>query len=1225
MKRKFLAKAITLGLMLAVPLGVEAANYSPTKTSYTEDGKVNLRYEFDNVRISKISELGIIYTDQKYKYDNKEINDLTISRTEGNDGFIVGSANPFNLAVGGNLTITSLINPEKTWGPTLHIDNGDDKNERNMSLSAKNVVLSSDKSQAINLVARKEGIKTNLDLIATDSINISSEKSGTINIGVVDGNQVEGKINLNIAAGNNVTISSGKTAISSTFDKGVINIDAGNELKISGNNTAVKNTGTLNLNQKNASANTASQIIISGLVDNSGMVKGNANTITLSSANDYGIKNSGNFTFIANDTMSITSGKFAISNSNTVNLQAEKSINLQGTSNTVSNTGNMSMQAKVIDVTATGKDFAVNNAGTLNINSNLSDLSDSRISFNNGVTNKGAITASAENIGINSSRSSAGLENSNAAGNVSLKATNSLNITAADDGIGINNSAVGGTVDVNAKSVNIEGSLSSINNKGNLNINQSYTEGIDDTILNIKNRVSNTKNTGDQTGGTLKAKAGNIYITSEHQNVESNYTVYTSADASTELKATKGDIIISSNKGDDKYYNEDKGVIANGQVELVAENGKVVVDVYKRALEASADGNANIKAKEVYLIGATHAVNAYRGGKITIDSEKIYLEAKNGKEYDATYGDYELGINVSNGSKVELKNAKDVSVIGGISVKGNNVDAATGEVKVSGLDINASDNIYIKGTIKNVSEGVSSNPAAGGNINIGANNKDVTINIEGDIYSGEYPGALEKDENNTIVGDNGVAKASGGSINISLNNEKSSLNGNIFDKDTGADATNGVHLGVSNGATWTTTGDSTVKEVKSNGGVINLAGNDQNVNINNLTNGSGSGETPDATTIKTDSINNKLNIGSNENKLEVKASSKVTDSMGNDIQGGMEKLLNNINVENGTKETTVTADAGSVTGETTIIRDSDGNTGTATEDINKYNAGISEMASIALMAWRAENNDMNKRLGELRDSKGEHGIWTRMVRGQSKYGAQNVKNQYSTYQLGYDEKLSVDKHWTVGAAVSYTDASSSFTKGRGENKSTGFAVYGSYLSDNGNFVYLIAKAARLKNEFDVLGGAGKGDYKTNGYSLSAEYGKRFTKDNGFWIEPQVELTYGYVGAVDYLTNNDVKVRQNGMDSLVGRIGFSMGRNIKAGNVYARASYLYDFDGETDVTFSNKVTRGFKQDLGGGWWEIGVGTNINLSDATHLYFDVEKTYGGNVATPWQWNAGVRWSF
>ena len=415
-------------------------------------------------------------------------------------------------------------------------------------------------------------------------------------------------------------------------------------------------------------------------------------------------------------------------------------------------------------------------------------------------------------------------------------------------------------------------------------------------------------------------------------------------------------------------------------------------------------------------------------------------------------------------------------------------------------------------------------------------------------------------------------------------------------------------------------GNYSIDKITSNGGTVSAFGEGQELTIDKL---DGSGLTLNTEVAKNGLVKITENNGA---KLDIKASAKVTDSFGNDINGGMKKLLDTVQVENGNKETTAVAEAGSVTGETTITRDSDGNIGTATEDINKDNAGISEMASIALMAWRAENNDMNKRLGELRNSKGEHGIWTRMVRGQSKYGAQNVKNQYSTYQLGYDEKLSVDKNWTVGAAVSYTDASSSFSTGHGENKSTGFAVYGSYLSDNGSFVDLIAKAARLKNEFDVLGGAGKGDYETNGYSLSAEYGKRFTKDNGFWIEPQVELTYGYVGAVDYLTNNDVKVRQNGMDSLVGRIGFSMGRNIKAGNVYARASYLYDFDGETDVTFSkNRVLRGFKQDLGGGWWEVGVGTNLNLSDATHLYFDVEKTYGGNVATPWQWNAGVRWSF
>ena len=430
-------------------------------------------------------------------------------------------------------------------------------------------------------------------------------------------------------------------------------------------------------------------------------------------------------------------------------------------------------------------------------------------------------------------------------------------------------------------------------------------------------------------------------------------------------------------------------------------------------------------------------------------------------------------------------------------------------------------------------------------------------------------------------------------------------------------------------------------QVKENGELIfnsttdatidNLSGSDINTSL-----GKGSGKvnigtiTEDTSmTIHASDIKDGLvSVGQNNSKnITVAAGSEVTDTFNpNDLAGSMQKVADVVTVENGVKSLTVTTEGGSVLGALTTVTDADGKVGAVKEAANAYNAGISEMASIGLMTWRAENDDMNKRMGELRDSKGEHGLWARMTRGESKYGAQNIKNQYSRYELGYDEKLSVDKHWTVGAALNYTDGKSSFANGSGENKHTGLSVYGSYLSDSGSFVDLIVKYARLDNEFDVFGGAGKGDYDTNGYSISAEYGKRFMKDNGLWIEPQVQLNYGYVGAVNYLTNNDVNVRQEGMDSLVGRAGFALGKNIKQGNVYLRASYLYDFDGKTDVSFSrNGATRSFEQDLGSGWWEVGVGANINLSDATHLYFDVEKTYGGNVATPWQWNAGVRWSF
>lgn len=131
----------------------------------------------------------------------------------------------------------------------------------------------------------------------------------------------------------------------------------------------------------------------------------------------------------------------------------------------------------------------------------------------------------------------------------------------------------------------------------------------------------------------------------------------------------------------------------------------------------------------------------------------------------------------------------------------------------------------------------------------------------------------------------------------------------------------------------------------------------------------------------------------------------------------------------------------------------------------------------------------------------------------------------------------------------------------GTNKHTGFAVYGSQLRDDGSFIDLIARYAHMKNDFDTVTDAGNGDYSTNGYSISAEYGKRFHQNNGFWIEPQAELTYGYITSADFTTNRGVRAHQDSMDSFVGRLGVSLGKDIERGNVYVRASYLYDFDGD----------------------------------------------------------------
>lgn len=594
----------------------------------------------------------------------------------------------------------------------------------------------------------------------------------------------------------------------------------------------------------------------------------------------------------------------------------------------------------------------------------------------------------------------------------------------------------------------------------------------------------------------------------------------------------------------------------------------------------------------------------------------------------------------------------------------NNTQTESAPENAASVDINV-ENIVINGSDLGISAFSNGQMNINGNLTVNATNAidtrgNATININTD---GQHTTVLNGDivfeTPNTPSDPQNSGNLINSNVNINFNGENSSFNGSAYksypnsgvEGDHLIDHNNNNHYGnvsdfnisFNNGAAWNMTDDSFVNnitltnsgtvnvqndvdkfnadEVAMNDGIISMQGDGQQVNVTNLTGESG--------TVNTNSLDNKMSIGTVADSISVtvNGSGEIADA----IYGGdatAQDLADVVTTGTGNSEKSaasqITTDEGIIAGKITADVNADGEITNTVYTKNTTNVGISNLAAINLMTWRQENNDMNKRLGELRDSKGEHGVWARMVRGEVEY--ESIQNQYNYYQIGYDEKLSTDPNWTVGMFLTRTEGNSTFRTGSAENNHTGVGVYGSYLKDDGSFIDLVAKYARIDSDFNANGGVGSGDYNTNGYSISAEYGKRFEQGNGFWIEPQVELTYGTVGAVDYTTSNGAKVRQEGMDSLVGRVGFSLGKDIKDGNIYARASYLYDFDGETEVTMSHSgISDVYEQDLGGGWFEVGVGTNINLSDATHLYFDVEKTYGGDVATPWQWSAGIRYSF
>lgn len=530
-----------------------------------------------------------------------------------------------------------------------------------------------------------------------------------------------------------------------------------------------------------------------------------------------------------------------------------------------------------------------------------------------------------------------------------------------------------------------------------------------------------------------------------------------------------------------------------------------------------------------------------------------------------------------------------------------------------------------------------------------------TVNINTD---GTHTTKLDGDINFNITNDGKSGLNPNAYVNIKLTDSNSYFNGNIVktyatkngdDPETGlANMTvENMNLEISNGAQWnpdyvaedkTEEGEFAgaqemlaVDNLISKGGIINLENmRDQALEIENI-----SGK---KLNVNVASADNKLAITESNSidSLTVAANGAYAEELvQNDINESLNALANQVvdNTDKGEGKTAATDVAISetgVVGEITAEVGEDGKViaGSVKELTNSTTAGIGELANVAFMAWRAENDEMHQRMGELRSSKGEAGIWARMKRGESESGDLNIKNQYSTYQLGYDEKVG-DSNWYLGGAISRTEGKSSFGNGSGENQSTGFTVYGTYVGEDGQYVDLSAKYARLDNEFDVFGRDGiesTGDYRNNGYAFSAEYGKRIEAGNEFWVEPQVQLTYGHLSSADYTTSRGIKAAQDAMNSVVGRVGFAAGKDIGAGNVYVKASYLYDFDGDTSVTMNDGVnSRTYEQDLGGGWFEFGIGTNINLSETSHLYFDVERAVGGDIDTPWQWNAGVRFDF
>ena len=301
----------------------------------------------------------------------------------------------------------------------------------------------------------------------------------------------------------------------------------------------------------------------------------------------------------------------------------------------------------------------------------------------------------------------------------------------------------------------------------------------------------------------------------------------------------------------------------------------------------------------------------------------------------------------------------------------------------------------------------------------------------------------------------------------------------------------------------------------------------------------------------------------------------------------------------------------------------------------------SAMASTALL-WRSENSDMLQRMGDVRLANEESGLWARYYGGKNSFDAKNTKysTSFNAYQLGYDKQL--DNNKLFGAAVSYNKGKNTYEMGgHGDGKAVSLAVYGSWNSDKGHYADVIVKGGKLDNDYTVYNDMGhklEGDYDTWGLSLSAEYGRRMQMQNGFYIDPSVQFTVGRVAGADYSASSDfldskglkkdMYVSQDAFTSAIGRIGLGMGKTTDKAMFYTKFALAHEFSGDFTTTFAaeNEPTSSTAVDFGGTWFEWQLGGSMKVNDNSYVYATFEKKFGGDTGSnDWRLDAGLRWSF
>ncbi|WP_304672215.1 autotransporter outer membrane beta-barrel domain-containing protein [Neisseria polysaccharea] len=287
-----------------------------------------------------------------------------------------------------------------------------------------------------------------------------------------------------------------------------------------------------------------------------------------------------------------------------------------------------------------------------------------------------------------------------------------------------------------------------------------------------------------------------------------------------------------------------------------------------------------------------------------------------------------------------------------------------------------------------------------------------------------------------------------------------------------------------------------------------------------------------------------------------------------------------------------------------------------------------------------------QRMGEIHADETpqeDNNVWIKRVGGKfsgsrSDYRVGGYGNRYWGFAGGFNRTGFGDK-WIHYKGLMLRHLQSSYTPedyaGSGKIYGRTAGVYSTWLNRESRAYYdLVANIARYKGSYGLTNYAGKrvesDEARLNAYMLSAEVGRRMEKQDGgktYWWQPEAQLSYWFTRGYGFSLSNGLSAETDNFRSLMGRFGFRAGVDGLDGgrlNIYGKLMYKREFIGTIRHRFNGSAVEEFKHR--GGWLEYGLGVvRRNAENGRQLYFEAQRSSMHKMRQNWQVNMGVRSMF